>query len=83
MQTLGLLQIAGIISIIIGTLIVCLVYTNSAHNSDIVGKQTKTENKGVILIGPIPIVWGYGKKGWLIAGIIGILLCIAVYLLFN
>jgi len=82
-QNLGLLQIIGIISIIIGILILCLAYAKTTHTSDMIRTHSKTESKGVILIGPIPIVWGYGKKGWLIAGVVGIILCIAAYILFN
>ena len=36
--------------------------------------ESRTQSKGIIFLGPIPILWGYGKKGWMIAGAIGIIL---------
>ncbi|MFW9957343.1 MAG: DUF131 domain-containing protein [Candidatus Odinarchaeota archaeon] len=42
----------------------------------------RSESKGVILIGPIPIVWGYGKKGWIIAGAVGLILLLTWFLIF-
>ncbi|TFG34257.1 DUF131 domain-containing protein [Candidatus Thorarchaeota archaeon] len=83
MQFIGLLQLLGWISIIFGILILCMAFMKMTNTSETGGYETKTESKGVILIGPIPIVWGYGKRGWLIAGIIGIILFIVLLLVFN
>ncbi|NHI84362.1 MAG: DUF131 domain-containing protein [Candidatus Thorarchaeota archaeon] len=41
-----------------------------------------TEHKGVILIGPIPIVWGYGKKGWLLAFLVAFTLWVILIFVF-
>ncbi|MFW9795165.1 MAG: DUF131 domain-containing protein, partial [Candidatus Thorarchaeota archaeon] len=43
--------------------------------------QTQRESKGIILLGPIPIVWGYGKKVWIAIGFIAILLFFVLILL--
>ncbi len=83
MQTLGFLQIVGMISIIIGICIVCIAFSKMRNSSDISKTESKVQNKGIILIGPIPIVWGYGKRGWAVAGIIGIALFIIIFLLLN
>lgn len=40
----------------------------------------KVESKGVILLGPIPIVWGYGRTGWAVAAIVAMIL-FALFLL--
>ncbi|MHA2397252.1 MAG: TIGR00304 family membrane protein [Candidatus Thorarchaeota archaeon] len=42
--------------------------------------EQQRESKGVILLGPIPIVWGYGKRGWIIAAIVAITLFLIVIL---
>ncbi len=36
--------------------------------------EQKTDSKGVILLGPIPIVWGYGRTGWAVAFVVAIVL---------
>ena len=46
------------------------------------GHETQTRSKGVILLGTIPIVWGYGRKGWMIAGAVGIILCLIWFVFF-
>jgi uncharacterized protein (TIGR00304 family) len=54
-------QIVGILLIFVGILIIIIgvIYLFGSSNL----KQTSTkESKGVILLGPIPIVWGFGKK---------------------
>jgi uncharacterized protein (TIGR00304 family) len=63
----------GILAIAIGIL---THFTSSFNNDD---ESPKVESKGVILIGPIPIVWGYGARGWLIAGIVAV----ALYLILT
>ncbi len=48
-------------------------------DSEIVGQQS--ESKGIILLGPIPIVWGYGRKTWIAAAIVAIALFVLAYIL--
>lgn len=83
MQFVELVQLAGWISIIIGIIILCFAFTRMTSASESTNYETKSENKGVILIGPIPIVWGYGKRGWLVAGIVGIILFIILLFAFT
>jgi uncharacterized protein (TIGR00304 family) len=54
-----ILIIAGIVLIILGT-----IHWFSSSNLE---QPVKKESKGVILIGPIPIVWGFGTKGKIVA----------------
>ncbi|TFG34338.1 DUF131 domain-containing protein [Candidatus Thorarchaeota archaeon] len=83
MQLIGLLQLLGWMSLFVGIIILCLVFARDMSTSDSGGYETKTENKGVVLLGPIPIVWGYGKKGWIVAGVIGITIFIIMLLVTN
>ncbi|MGY5871374.1 MAG: DUF131 domain-containing protein [Candidatus Thorarchaeota archaeon] len=71
MQAL-LLQNLGWILLIIGILLVCISVISTFRDTE--GHETRTQSKGIIFLGPIPIVWGYGKRGWMIAGVIGIIL---------
>jgi len=74
MQTSVLLQNLGWILIILGILFVCLYAFSTMGESTSEDSETQTQSKGIIFLGPIPIVWGYGKKGWMVAGAIGIIL---------
>ena len=73
MQT-QLLQNLGWILLVIGIVLVLLSVVTAYTESE--GHETQTKSKGVILLGPIPIVWGYGRKGWMITGAIGVILCV-------
>ena len=75
-----LLQNLGWILLIIGIILVFVSVISSFSETD--EHETQTQSKGVILLGPIPIVWGYGKKGWIIAGAIGIILCLVWFVFF-
>ncbi|MFW9961036.1 MAG: DUF131 domain-containing protein [Candidatus Thorarchaeota archaeon] len=81
MQTLDLLQFIGWMLLIGGFALVVVALASAflKRNSEWEGS---TESKGVILIGPIPIVWGYGKKGWIIAGAVGLILLLIWFMLY-
>ena len=74
MQSFVLLQYLGWIFLFIGILLVCISAISAIKDSDSEDNETRIESKGIIFLGPIPIVWGYGKRGWMIAGAIGIIL---------
>ncbi|MHA1862691.1 MAG: TIGR00304 family membrane protein [Candidatus Thorarchaeota archaeon] len=73
MQVL-LLQNLGWILLFAGIILVCLSVISASKKSDSEDYETGTQSKGVIFLGPIPIVWGYGRRGWMTAGAIGIIL---------
>ncbi len=73
MQVL-LLQNLGWILLFAGIILVLMSVISASKNSDSEDYEQGTQSKGVIFLGPIPIVWGYGRKGWMIAGTIGIIL---------
>ncbi|MHA1576416.1 MAG: TIGR00304 family membrane protein [Candidatus Thorarchaeota archaeon] len=77
-----LLQNLGWILLVIGILLVCISAISASKDSASEDSDTRTKSKGVIFLGPIPIVWGYGKKGWMIAGAIGIILLLVWVLAF-
>ena len=74
MQSSLLLQNLGWIFLFIGIILVCLYTISAARDSSFEDTETHSQSKGIIFLGPIPIVWGYGKKGWMIAGVIAIIL---------
>jgi len=80
MQGTWFIQILGWALLIIGIICVIIAFVLAIVRSE-PEETRKMESKGVVLLGPIPIVWGYGRKGWLIAGIIGVILCL-LWLLF-
>jgi uncharacterized membrane protein len=73
---LNTLQLFGFLILGLGILLIvagCVAAGKEAKQSD---EGVRSESKGMILIGPIPIVWGFGRKGWLIAGAIGVIIII-------
>ncbi len=83
MQSGVLMQSIGWILIIGGIILVFLGIILSFRQTNDEPVQTRTESKGIILLGPIPIVWGFGKKNWLIAaiGVVAILLFFVFFVL--
>ncbi|MGD9397328.1 MAG: DUF131 domain-containing protein [Candidatus Thorarchaeota archaeon] len=65
--------------IIIGCIIIFSGIASMVMRSDIEGVEKRRESKGVILLGPIPIVWGFGKRGWIIAAVVAITLFLIVF----
>jgi len=80
MQATWFIQVLGWALLILGIVCVIVAVGLAVLNSN-PSEERKTESKGIVLLGPIPIVWGYGVKGWLFAGIIGLILCL-LWLLF-
>jgi uncharacterized membrane protein len=79
-QALNTLQLFGFLILGLGILLIiagCIVGRREVKQSD---EGVGSESKGMILIGPIPIVWGFGRKGWMVAGAIGVII-IAVWIL--
>ncbi len=81
MQSPNFIDFVAWTLIIIGALIILsgIVSILKHSDSEIVGQ--KRESKGIILLGPIPIVWGYGKKTWIAAAIFAIALFVLAYIL--
>ncbi len=68
--------------IIIGALIIISGIVSMLMRTDFEKVQHRGQSKGIILLGPIPIVWGYGKRIWIIAAIIAIVLFLLAFLWF-
>ena len=74
LQLLGLLVIvAGIILIVAG-----MMLSTRSTSED---QQVQHESKGVVFIGPIPLVWGFGRRGWYVAGAIAVILLLLYILM--
>jgi uncharacterized protein (TIGR00304 family) len=69
----------GFAVVIIGILI---IFIGSALQSSSSSSKTEVHTSGVILIGPIPIIFGNDKGMVLIAVIIAVILMILSYILF-
>ena len=69
--------IAGIIAILIGFI---LIFAGTAIQASSKGSEVKTG--GVILIGPVPIIFGNDKGFIVVAVILAIVLMILAYILF-
>jgi len=82
MQTSGLFGSIGLLLVVLGILAILLGVALMMRQSDQGNTEVQRKSKGIILLGPIPIVWGYGKKGWAVAIIVGIML-VLVWLVFR
>ena len=80
MQAVDFTDLVAWILIIIGSVIIISGVASMLLRSDIDGVEQRRESKGVILLGPIPIVWGYGRRGWIVAAIVAITLFLIVFL---
>ncbi len=79
MPDLSILIVAGILLIILGFFLITFGMIHSARESEEKGAEKETREKkvkggGVILIGPIPIVFGTDKKYALILMVLAIVL---------
>ncbi len=73
MQTPDTMAVLGVILLMLGLLLVAAgLILRMREGPEPV--EVRHESKGVILIGPIPIVWGMGWRGWLVALLVGIVL---------
>jgi len=68
--------------IILGSILILSGIASMLIRSDIVGVEQKRESKGIILLGPIPIIWGYGKKTWILVAFVAIVLFLIVFIWF-
>ena len=66
-----------------GVFLIFLAIILSFSRKEKESTQYITDSKGIIFLGPIPIVWGYGKKTKMISviGIVAILLFIVFVIL--
>ena len=72
MQADGFINILAWALIIIGAIIVISGVISMIKRFHPETSTQRSETKGIILLGPIPIVWGYGKRVWAIAAIVAV-----------
>ena len=73
LQTIEELQLLGLLVVVVGIILILagMVLSTRGTSED---QQVQRESKGVVFIGPIPIVWGFGRRGWYVAGAIAVIL---------
>jgi uncharacterized protein (TIGR00304 family) len=84
MMQLTFSESLGWFLIIGGILFISLAIILSIRSGEDSPSKTKTESKGIIFLGPIPIVWGFGKGTRIISviGLMAILLFIIFFVIF-
>ena len=77
-QSLGWFLVIG------GVLLIFLAIILTIRQQEGRPTEVKSESKGIIFIGPIPIVWGFGRGTRMISaiGFIAILLIFVFFVLF-
>ncbi|MFX1578571.1 MAG: DUF131 domain-containing protein [Promethearchaeota archaeon] len=60
--------------ILLGAILIVSGIAKMLMRSGTMGSEKHSESKGIILLGPIPIVWGYGKQVWVYAAIVALIL---------
>ena len=81
MQALNFLDLLAWALIILGAIIIISGLASMLLRTSGDYGESKRESKGIILIGPIPIVWGYGKQTWVAVAIIAIVLFLIFWFL--
>ncbi len=76
MQSFTLLSWLPLILIILGAVVV--IYGLILYFTSSEGESIDQSSKGFILLGPIPIVWGFGWKGCAIAIVIAVLFLLLI-----
>ena len=79
-QAIEQLQILGLLVVVVGIILIAagIMLSIRATSED---QQVQHESKGVVFLGPIPIVWGFGRRGWYVAGAIAIILLLLYFLM--
>jgi uncharacterized protein (TIGR00304 family) len=75
-QMIDTLQMLGFLILGLGILLIIAGCVAGQRESSQSHDEVQRESKGVVLIGPIPIVWGFGRRGWFVAGTIGVIILI-------
>jgi uncharacterized protein (TIGR00304 family) len=62
LQNLDFLLLIGISLILIGVLFVLMSVFASSEDRESSVERQESKSRGIILLGPIPIVWGFGEN---------------------
>jgi uncharacterized protein (TIGR00304 family) len=77
----GFLEFLAWAIIILGVILIISGIASMLMRSGTEGIEKHTESRGIILLGPIPIVWGYGKQAWVFAAIVALVLFLIFWFL--
>ncbi|MFW9786884.1 MAG: DUF131 domain-containing protein [Candidatus Thorarchaeota archaeon] len=72
MQAGDFIDLIACALIITGVFIIISGIASVLMRSDFASGEQQGESRGIILLGPIPIVWGYGRRTWVIAAIVAV-----------
>lgn len=80
-QTAPSFPILPIVLIVIGFILVLIGLVLFGRENEPIDGNTRSESKGIILLGPIPIVWGFSKKVKIIVGMIAVIVFVFTIIL--
>ncbi len=74
------LDFLGLVFIVIGIIVILVGILLTSRREEVVNDESKRNSKGVVFLGPLPIIWGFSRRTQIIIAIIGISL-FTVYIL--
>ncbi|TFG11964.1 DUF131 domain-containing protein [Candidatus Thorarchaeota archaeon] len=81
LQTAVSVTILPFVFIVIGFILVLIGLVLIGRENEDTNANIKSESKGIILLGPIPIVWGFGKKVKILVGTIAVVVFVLAVVL--
>ena len=80
-QTAAAFPIIPIVLIVIGFILVLIGLVLFGRENECINGDAKSESKGIILLGPIPIVWGFSRNVKIIVGMIAVIVFVFTIIL--
>lgn len=74
------LDFLGLFFIVIGLVVIIVGILLMSKRQGATNDKVKTDSKGIVFLGPIPIIWGFSRRTQIIIAIIGISLFTAYVL---
>ena len=82
-QTISGIELFAYGIIIAGIVMVILGFVLSSRSNENTNEGVKRESKGIIFLGPIPLVWGYSRKTQGVLFVIALVVFLSWYLLIS
>ena len=82
-QTIPGIELFAYGIIITGVVLVILGLFLSSRFNEKVNEGVKRESKGIVFLGPIPLVWGYSRKTQGVLFVIALVVFLSWYLLIS
>ena len=81
MQIGNYVQVIGILILVLGLLLIIIGMFASSNNDELKGIESDT--RGIILLGPIPIILGTSRRMQILLCFIGVVLTVIILILFQ